>query len=147
MQANTCYCGSGLAYSGCCEPLILGSQRAQTAEALMRSRYSAFVLGETDYLRSSWHPDTRPDDLQRNGEEKWLGLKIRATEAGEAHDEQGAVEFVARYKIAGRGFRLHERSRFVRLNGRWTYLDGEQLTSQCKSDRNSESNTESKRKR
>ena len=93
----------------------------------MRSRYSAYVLLELAHLRRSWHPDTLPANLQPDHDARWLGLKIKATEAGQVDDNQGTVEFIARFKINGRGHRIHERSRFQRLNGRWVYIDGEQL--------------------
>lgn len=92
----------------------------------MRSRYTAFVLGDVDYLRKSWHPDSCPLSIEHDSNIRWLGLKIRASDKGGADDDEGMVEFVARYKVAGRGHRIHERSRFVRLDDRWVYLDGEQ---------------------
>ena len=94
----------------------------------MRSRYTAFVLGNTEYLLATWHPDTRPGHLdpQEFGQRRWLGLKVKAVSRGAAADDYGEVEFVARWKVAGRAQRLHERSRFVRIDGRWVYLDGKQ---------------------
>ena len=96
---------------------------APDALALMRSRYSAYALGLFDYLRATWHDSTVPADLgEENGAAlKWLGLQVKQ------HDADGSratVEFVARYRIKGRGQRLHEVSRFVREAGRWYYLDG-----------------------
>lgn len=119
-----CPCGSGRPYAGCCGPLH-GGGAAATAEALMRSRYSAFVLKLADYLLASWHASTRPAslDLAEDDGSKWLGLEIKAhRQQDEAH---ATVEFVARYRIDGRGHRLHELSRFVREDGRWYYLDGD----------------------
>lgn len=98
---------------------------APDAEALMRSRYSAYVLGLEAYLLASWHPSSRPShlDLADGAPPKWLGLEIRRHETdGPNH---AVVEFVARCKIGGRAQRLHEISRFVREDGRWCYLDGE----------------------
>jgi SEC-C motif-containing protein len=98
---------------------------APTAEALMRSRYSAYVLALEPYLLATWHASTRPQPLTLAGDEKtrWLGLEIkRHAMTGTA---SAIVEFVARYKIAGRAHRLHEVSRFLNENGRWYYLDGE----------------------
>ena len=91
----------------------------------MRSRYSAFVACNEAYLLRSWHPNTRPRKLDFEPRQRWLGLKILATRAGGADDDEGAVEFVARYKIDGKGHRLHEISRFVRTEQGWLYLDGE----------------------
>jgi SEC-C motif-containing protein len=88
----------------------------------MRARYSAYALGLLDYLLATWHPSTAPGDLELPPL-KWLGLAVRqAQSTGDA----GVVEFVARCRDAGRGVRLHEISRFVREDGRWLYIDGEQ---------------------
>lgn len=118
-----CPCGSGAAYRACCEPLHQGTAAA-TAEALMRSRYSAFVLGLREYLLATWHPSTRPQTLEPDAgpRPQWLGLEVRRHTAAA---NRAQVEFVARYRVGGRGRRLHEVSRFVREDGRWFYLDGE----------------------
>lgn len=92
----------------------------------MRSRYSAFVLGLTDYLRASWHPDTCPDDLSlaESPPRQWLGLSIRQHQQQDA--DHARVELIARFKINGRAYRLHETSRFVRdASGHWRYRDGD----------------------
>lgn len=94
----------------------------------MRSRYSAFVAQQADYLRATWHPDTRPSRVRFDPKQRWLGLRVKSTEAGGAGDDSGKVEFVARYKIDGRGHRLHEISRFEKIDGRWYYLAGDHLT-------------------
>ncbi len=91
----------------------------------MRSRYTAFVMGNADYLLATWHPGKRPKSLELDDNQRWLGLRIKRTEQGQAGDDVGIVEFVARYKIAGKGHRLHEISRFSRVNGQWFYVDGE----------------------
>lgn len=123
---NACPCGSGKAYAACCGPYLDGGQRPATAEALMRSRYSGYVLARKDYLLRTWHESTRPETLDLNdaGTVRWLGLKIVRTEAGGPDDARGMVEFVARYKVGGKAHRLHEISRFVREGGEWFYLDG-----------------------
>lgn len=118
-----CPCGSGLDLADCCcqwhEGLAAGVF-APTPEALMRSRYSAYVLGLIDYLVATWHPSTAPGDLELQPI-KWLGLEVRhAEESGDA----GVVEFVARCKVSGRAECMHELSRFVREQGRWYYIDG-----------------------
>jgi SEC-C motif-containing protein len=123
LAADACPCGSGRRYSQCCQPWHDGAA-APTAEALMRSRYTAYVLGMEGYLLSTWHPSTRPEklDLQAEGQPKWLGLTVKLhLPAGDA----AQVEFVARYREGGRGHRLHEISRFVREDGRWSYVDGD----------------------
>ena len=91
----------------------------------MRSRYVAYELGLEPYLLATWHPSTRPAELKLDEDPppRWLGLTIKRHEV---QDENNAiVEFVARYKIGGRAYRLHETSRFVREDGRWFYVDGE----------------------
>jgi SEC-C motif-containing protein len=98
--------------------------QAPSAEALMRSRYSAFVLGLRDYLLATWHISTRPADLEPDPPGmKWLGLDVKRAIQQDA--DHATVEFVARSKLAGRAHRLHELSRFVREQGRWYYVDGD----------------------
>jgi SEC-C motif-containing protein len=124
-----CPCDSGLLYADCCGPwhagLALG-QHAPTPEALMRSRYSAYVIGLLDYLLATWHASSSPGDLELPPV-KWLGLEVRhAQTAGDA----GVVEFVARCREGGRAQRMHETSRFVREDGRWYYIDGQMTESE-----------------
>jgi SEC-C motif-containing protein len=118
---NNCPCGSNAAYADCCGRWH-GGEAATTAEALMRSRYSAFVTGRVDYLLATWHPRTRPPGLSLDPGVRWLGLEIRTRHED---GDQASVEFVARSKLAGRATRLHETSRFVREDGRWYYVDGD----------------------
>lgn len=122
MSAAPCACGSGRIYSVCCAPLHAGAPAAD-AEALMRSRYTAYVLGLRDYLLRSWHVSTRPASLELDPATRWLGLTVKR----HARDgETAEVEFVARSRVGGGSAqRLHERSRFVREGGHWYYLDGE----------------------
>ena len=98
---------------------------APDAESLMRSRYSAFVLGLEAYLLATWHPDTRPAALELDAAPRpqWLGLAIKSHTPLDGN--RATVEFVARYKLNGRAFKLHETSRFERVDGRWRYVDGE----------------------
>ena len=119
-----CPCESGKPFTQCCQPYLEQTSNAPTAEALMRSRYSAFVLRREDYLRYSWHPDTCPQKIHLNENTHWLGLKIKNTVAGGEKDDSGEVEFVARSKINGEASRLHETSRFSRFENRWVYVDG-----------------------
>lgn len=123
-MGETCPCGSGAARGACCGPYLDGEAVAPTAEALMRSRYSAFVEGRREYLLRTWAEETRPSVLELDPGQHWLGLSIRATAAGGVGDDVGEVEFVARSRVSGRGLRLHERSRFRRVHGRWFYVDG-----------------------
>lgn len=121
-----CPCGSGKPYKQCCGPYHFGEDAPPTAEALMRARYSAYAAKKTDYLLATWHPETRPEELDLSGDTtKWMGLKIVATEAGTMHDLEGTVEFIARYKIGGRAAKIAEKSRFERIGGRWLYIDGD----------------------
>ena len=120
-----CPCGRGVSYEQCCGPLHQG-QPAADAEALMRSRYSAYVLGNVPYLRSSWHPDTRPVDLslqEPSGQRtQWLGLSIQQHRL--TGQDTAEVVFVARYRIGGgSAIRMQEHSRFVRIGEHWYYLD------------------------
>ncbi len=121
---NSCPCSSGESFGECSERHLLGKAPAPTALALMRSRYAAYVMQNANYLLDSWHPKTRPKMLELDPKQRWLGLKIKQTIAGTEQDNQGLVEFVARYKIAGRGYRLQEISRFERHHGAWVYIDG-----------------------
>lgn len=93
----------------------------------MRSRYCGFVLCDERYLLTTWHPDTRPGRVRLDKQQRWLGLKIYSAGRGGPNDITGTVEFVARFKINGRGHRLHEVSRFEKIEGRWYYLDGKHL--------------------
>jgi SEC-C motif domain protein len=118
-----CPCGSLRTYETCCQTLHEGGWAAD-AEALMRSRYSAFVLKLEPYLLATWHPRTRPQDLELSqSPRRWLGLKVLRHEEGT--DGTAIVEFIARYKAGGRVQELREASRFVREDGRWLYVDGD----------------------
>lgn len=114
-----------LAFSACCGPYLNENLPAPDAEALMRSRYSAFVLARADYLLATWHASTRPATLDFAPGAKWLGLEVRSHRVLDA--DHAEVEFVARCREAGRASRLHERSRFVRESGRWWYVEGDQF--------------------
>jgi SEC-C motif domain protein len=99
-----------------------------TAEALMRSRFAAFREGDAAWLLRTWHPSTRPRDLDLDDNPNWRGLQIVDKVAGGEGDDRGIVEFRASYRLVGGGVGvLHERSRFVREGGRWFYLDGDTL--------------------
>lgn len=113
--------GRPVALADCCGRYLDHDTPAPDAEHLMRSRYSAYVLCRADYLRASWHASTRPAELTFEPCVKWLGLQVRSHRVVDA--DHAEVEFVARSRVGGRGQRLHERSRFVRENGRWYYVD------------------------
>lgn len=132
-----CPCLSGDTYGSCCGRYHAGLRpgpdgtapgpHAPTAEALMRSRYSAFAVGDADYLLATWHAAARPADLELDDDVEWRRLDVVRTEAGGPFDTTGVVEFVAHHRSrtdpADRG-RLHEVSRFVREGDRWSYVDG-----------------------
>lgn len=122
----TCPCGLPVPYADCCGRYHAGPLHLQApdAEALMRSRYSAFVNGLPDYLLATWHASTRPATLEPDPPGlRWLGLDVRRHASQDA--DHATVEFVARSKLGGRAQRLHETSRFVREEGRWFYVNGE----------------------
>lgn len=115
-------------YAACCGRFIDAGALPETALELMRSRYTAYVLGETAYLRATWAAQTCPPDLDvqpaASGAPRWLGLAVKRHEQTDA--THAIVEFVARYKTGGRASRMHEVSRFTRgEDGRWRYVDGE----------------------
>jgi len=113
-------------YAVCCGPLHHGARPAVTAVALMRSRLTAFALGDVRYLLATWHPRTRPADLDLDDDVVWRRLQIVDTEAGGEDDQAGVVQFRAQYVQGGGRHILHERSRFTRSrDGRWLYVDGE----------------------
>lgn len=126
--SDTCPCGglpAGAALGKCCLPLLEGARTADTAEALMRSRFTAFALGDADYLFRTWHPRTRPADTQPDAEVEWTSLDILDTVDGAAGEATGIVEFAAHYRAGGRPGTMRERSSFVIRAGRWFYVDGE----------------------
>ncbi len=119
-KTEACPCG-GADYASCCGRFLDDGLAAPDAQSLMRSRYSAYVLGREDYLLATWHASTRPQPPLLQEAVKWLGLEVRR------HSQDGSravVEFVARYRIDGQGQRLHEVSNFVLEDGKWWYVDG-----------------------
>lgn len=127
MKPCPCGCAGVTAkpLAACCGRYLDGGEPAPTAEALMRSRYTAYTILNEEYLLATWHASTRPERLGLMDEAptKWLGLEVKRHEQSDA--DHAVVEFVARYKVNGRAHRLHEISRFVREDGRWYYLDGD----------------------
>jgi SEC-C motif-containing protein len=122
-----CPCGSGKSYSQCCEPIILGSAPAQTAEALMRSRYTAYAKSAIDHIINSCVKDENIDEQStRDWSEKadWQGLTIVRTEKGSPADSEGVVEFIARYVMDGLKEEHHETARFIKKDGSWLYESG-----------------------
>jgi len=131
-MSASCPCGRmdakkrAVVYADCCGRFVdhYSDVPAPDAAHLMRSRYSAFALARADYLLATWHSSTCPASLDFDAGAKWLGLEVREHELTGA--DTAEVEFVARYRVDGRAVRLHERSRFVREDGRWFYVDGDQ---------------------
>jgi SEC-C motif-containing protein len=115
-KLEACPCGSNKPFTSCCQPII-ANDSASTAEQLMRSRYSAFVLGDAEYLLKTWHPDTCPYDFQL-GQSRWLGLKI-------LHAGIDTVTFTAAFHSGNKGMLLKETSRFVCIENHWLYIDGD----------------------
>jgi SEC-C motif-containing protein len=126
---SNCYCGSAATYAKCCKPIIGGKQAAETAEQLMRARYSAYVGAQMDFVFETTHPDHRQGYDHAGTKEwaessEWLGLEIVATRKGGPEDEQGEVEFIARFNEKGVPREHHENAQFRKDNGKWYFTDG-----------------------
>ena len=113
-SSRPCPCGTGASYDACCGPLLANVEQATSPEQMMRSRYTAYVVGDVDHLFRTWHPRTRPGDVWADPSTRWTGLEI--LDRGPA-----TVEFVARWK----GGQMHETSHFEQRAGRWVYVDGD----------------------
>jgi SEC-C motif-containing protein len=120
---SRCPCGTGLTYGECCEPFHRAKAQPPTAERMMRSRYSAYVLGNAAYLLATWHASTRPTTVTFDPDLTWLRLDILGRTRGGMLDSEGTVEFCAHYRSEGVRQDQHENSRFVRVNKTWLYLD------------------------
>ena len=122
-----CPCSPDRKYDECCGPYLMGTAEAPTAETLMRSRYTAYTLDDFDYVVRTCHISTRPqrEEFDDDVEIEWLGLKIVDTEGGGETDTEGEVEFIARYRLKGNILNQHERSQFIKEDGKWFYVDGE----------------------
>ncbi len=122
---EACPCGGGDHYGACCLPLHVSERQAETAEQLMRSRYSAYVVGNGDYLWRTWHPRTRPDSVEIDPDLVWTGLEVVRCVNGREGDADGEVEFRASHRKGQRTGTLHELSRFAVRARRWFYVDGD----------------------
>lgn len=128
----SCVCGVGESTESCCLPIIQGKKPAATAEALMRSRYAAYVLHEIDHLLNSVHPDS-PGEADRRTTEawsksaEWKGMEVVETTGGGEQDDEGVVEFIAHFELQGVPQQHHERARFRRHNKKWLYFDGDEI--------------------
>ena len=131
-ETQQCPCGQQNSYDECCGTIIDGKQVAKTAEALMRSRYTAFALNKMDHIRNSHDPSTRSElDMEGNqawsSRADWKSLKIVKTEKGTEEDDNGVVEFIARYDMEGEPQEHHELSTFRKVKGQWYFVDGKNL--------------------
>lgn len=125
-----CYCNSNKLFAECCEPIINGRNIVNTAEQLMRSRYSAYVTGDINYLLNSHHYQTRPTKERKNilkwtKSVNWLGLEVISTKLGQIADKEGYVEFKALFMENGKVECIHENSYFVKENNSWYYKSGD----------------------
>jgi SEC-C motif-containing protein len=126
---SKCPCCSGIEFEDCCGPYLNGEKNAPTAEALMRSRYSAFAKENMEYLRSTLHPKSRSDYDEASArawsrESDWKALEIVSTQKGGKEDNEGSVEFIAQYLRNGKEEFHHEVAEFARADGRWYFVDG-----------------------
>ncbi len=118
-----CPCNPTELYENCCKVFHYGVS-PDTAEKLMRSRYSAYVLKLEDYLLKTWHPSKKPKKLDLQGDDtKWLGLQIVSTKKGQARDFEGQVEFIASFEQDGKKLKMQECSKFVKRSGAWLYKE------------------------
>ncbi len=122
-DSDRCPCTSGESFGECCGPLLAGTRRAATAQALMRSRFTAFAVGDAAYLLASWHPATRPRELDLDESLDWYRLDIHAAGGGTPFEKTGEVTFTAHYRVDGERAKLREHSRFERVDVEWKYLD------------------------
>lgn len=131
MPARSCPCGGfekpGARWAECCGPLVEDGVAAASAEKLMRSRYSAFAVHNTDHLWRTWHPRTRPAEVGALDGVTWTGFEILATNDGGPDDDAGTVDFIASCVADGKRTQVREHSRFERRAGRWFYVDGDEL--------------------
>lgn len=119
-----CPCGTGRRYAVCCGPFVQDGIPAPTALELMRSRYTAYALHQADHLFRTWHPQTRPTDVAPDPSVTWVDLRILDVVDGGPEDQEGIVEFIARWRSSSQEGITHERSRFTRRAKRWVYVDG-----------------------
>lgn len=128
-KATLCPCGSGEAFENCCGPYLNGEKLPPNAEALMRSRYTAYTRNDQAYVSRTWYPGTglaQGIEAGASSEQlAWLGLEIKSCQAGGVDDNEGTVEFVAHYRVNDEMGQMHEISRFVKEEGAWFYVDGQ----------------------
>lgn len=124
-NASKCACGSTRKYIQCCGQYIKRGKLPTSAEALMRSRFTAYFLSDEAYLLNTWHVSTRPTELKLEDDKfTWNSLEVISTSAGKSQDKKGTVEFIASYTVQGKKQQINEVSRFVKDNNQWFYVDG-----------------------
>ena len=133
----SCHCGVGQSFELCCEPFILKKEKPETAEALMRSRYSAFVVGAVDYIYETHHPSKREevskDEIMAwSQDSSWHGLEIVEKSEGETKNSSGIVEFIAKYSTNEQRYNHHERASFEKVEGDWFFVDGQIIKNSVK---------------
>ena len=125
-KTDNCPCGNSTPYNKCCGAFIDGKTIPETAEELMRSRYSAYARQNDDYLLETWHPSTRPNEKPSDDDSTtWTKLEILRTEKGLKGDTDGVVEFLAQCNVKGNASHIHETSNFLYEDGRWYYVDAQ----------------------
>lgn len=123
-NASKCACGSTRKYIQCCGQYIKRGELPASAETLMRSRYTAYVLQDAGYLLKTWHASTRPTELNLQDDNiVWNNLEVIASKHGTISDTEGQVEFIALFSRDGCRQKIHEVSRFVKEDNHWFYLD------------------------
>lgn len=132
---NNCYCGSDKPFSECCEPLLKKEKKAETAEMLMRSRYTAFVKNDINHIKNTTHPDRLNEFNEESTRQwasgsKWQGLEIYDVVEGKSDDEKGFVEFNAKFNQQGYDLNHHEKAEFKKKDGEWYFYDGHQVSKQ-----------------
>lgn len=127
MSEDLCKCLSGQLFTECCGPFLNNHSLPPTAEQLMRSRYCAYCLANTEYLLATWHSSTRPKNIELDNAIRWTRLQVRRVVSGGCSDTDGQVEYIAVFKRNGKAHRLHEHSRFVKEHNSWFYVDGDIL--------------------
>ncbi len=125
-----CSCGNAVPFAECCEPLLTGVRSAETAEALMRARYSAYANGEIGFIERTHDPASsekfdRESTLSWSKRSEWIGFEVLSLEGGGPEDDEGKVEFVARYRFQGQEHAHHETASFKRVDAQWFFIDGE----------------------
>lgn len=122
---DTCLCGSGLPYEQCCQIYHTGSSIPESAEILMRTRFTAYARRDAEYLLATWDSTRRPNAIDFSKDRSdWTRLEILTVKKGGKTDAKGLVEFKAYYELDGEAQVMHELSRFKKTGGRWYYLDG-----------------------